>query len=124
MASARRRRGAWSPCSGRPSRLAHLRLMGQWPSPKLFPPRASGVPPGFSATEGFAADELRAKAITRWIVSRPEKAAEAIVDAGLHGKAERYVPRGYGLAAALRVLAPALVRKALSGGAASMMTTR
>ena len=82
------------------------------------------VQPGFIATEGFPADELRAKAVTRWIVSRPENAAEAIVDAGLHGKAERYVPRGYGLAAALRVLAPGLVRRALGRGAASVMTTR
>src|SRR5439155_405513 len=73
------------------------------------------VQPGFIATEGFPADELRAKAVTRWIVSRPENAAEAIVDAGLHGKAERYVPRGYGLAAALRVLAPGLVRGAARG---------
>jgi short-subunit dehydrogenase len=82
------------------------------------------VQPGFIATEGFPADELRAKAATRWIVSTPEKAAEAIVAAGLHGKAERYVPRPYGLAAALRVLAPGLVRRALGGGAASVMTTR
>ncbi|HEY3018768.1 MAG TPA: SDR family NAD(P)-dependent oxidoreductase [Solirubrobacteraceae bacterium] len=82
------------------------------------------VQPGFIATEGFPAEELRAKAATRWIVSRPENAAEAIVQAGLRGKAERYVPRGYGIAAALRVLAPGLVRRALSGGAASVMTTR
>ena len=41
------------------------------------------VLPGFIATEGFPAEELNAKALTRWIVSTPDKAAEAIVDAGL-----------------------------------------
>lgn len=74
------------------------------------------VLPGFVVTEGFPAAELRAKAVTRWIVSKPEVVAEAIVAAGPGGKAERYVPRAYGLAAALRVLAPGLVRRATAGG--------
>jgi short-subunit dehydrogenase len=69
------------------------------------------VLPGFVATEGFPAAELRAKAVTRWIVSTPEVVAEAIVSAGQGGKAERYVPRGYWLAAAARVLASGLVRR-------------
>ena len=81
------------------------------------------VLPGFIATEGFPAEELKAKAITRWTVSTPEKAAEAIVDAGLRGKAERYVPRPYGLVAVLRIVAPGLARRILSGGAAKVMTT-
>lgn len=81
------------------------------------------VLPGFIATEGFPAEELKAKAITRWTVSTPEKAAEAIVDAGLRGKAERYVPRPYGLVAVLRIVAPSLARRILSGGAAKVMTT-
>jgi len=81
------------------------------------------VLPGFIATEGFPATELREKALTRWIVSKPERVAEAIVDTGLRGKAERYVPRGYALAAALRILAPSLVRRALAGGPASRLTT-
>jgi short-subunit dehydrogenase len=75
------------------------------------------VLPGFVVTEGFPATELLAKPITRWIVSKPEVVAEAIVAAGPGGKAERYVPRAYGLAAALRVLAPGLVRRATAGGA-------
>jgi short-subunit dehydrogenase len=75
------------------------------------------VLPGFIVTEGFPADELRARAATRWIVSKPEAVAEAIVHAGPGGKAERYVPRPYWLAAALRILAPALVRRATAGGA-------
>ena len=57
------------------------------------------VLPGFVATEGFPATELREKALTRWIVSKPEKVAEAIYEAGPGGKAERYVPRPYALAA-------------------------
>jgi short-subunit dehydrogenase len=81
------------------------------------------VLPGFIATEGFPAAELKAKAVTRWTVSTPEKAAEAIVDAGLRGKAERYVPRPYGLVAVLRIVAPSLVRRILAGGAAKVMTT-
>jgi uncharacterized protein len=81
------------------------------------------VLPGFIATEGFPATELREKALTRWLVSKPEAVAEAIVDAGLRGRAERYVPRLYGIAAALRVLAPGLTRRVLSGGAAADLTT-
>jgi short-subunit dehydrogenase len=81
------------------------------------------VLPGFVATEGFPATELREKAITRWIVTKPEKVAEAIYEAGPGGKAERYVPRPYGLAAVARILAPGLVRRVLSGGAATNLTT-
>jgi short-subunit dehydrogenase len=81
------------------------------------------VMPGFIATEGFPATELRAKPWTRWLVSTPDKAADAIIDAGLRGRAERYVPRPYGLVAVLRILAPGLVRRALAGGAGRTMTT-
>ncbi len=81
------------------------------------------VLPGFIATEGFPANELRERALTRWTVSRPEKVAEAIVETGLRGKAERYVPRPYALAAVARILAPGLARRVLSGGAASSLTT-
>jgi len=81
------------------------------------------VLPGFIATEGFPATELRQKALTRWIVSKPEKVAEAIVATGLRGKAERYVPRPYALAGIARILAPGLVRRVLSGGAAAPLTT-
>jgi short-subunit dehydrogenase len=81
------------------------------------------VLPGFVATEGFPAAELRQKALTRWIVSKPETVAEAIVAAGPGGKAERYVPRPYALAAVLRIIAPSLARRVLSGGAASNLTT-
>ncbi len=81
------------------------------------------VMPGFIATEGFPAAELTAKAITRWTVSTPEQAAEAIVDTGLSGKAERYVPRPYGLVGVLRIVAPSLTRRILSGSAAKVMTT-
>ena len=74
------------------------------------------VLPGFVATEGFPATELRERALTRWMVSKPEKVAEAIVDAGLRrqGRALR--------AASLRARRdrphprPRLVRRVLSGG--------
>jgi short-subunit dehydrogenase len=81
------------------------------------------VLPGFIATEGFPATELREKALTRWVVSKPEAVAEAIVETGPGGKAERYVPRPYALAGVARILAPRLVRRVLSGGAASTLTT-
>ena len=82
------------------------------------------VLPGFIATEGFPHSELRAKALTRRMVSTPEKGAEAIVAAGLGRKPERYVPRPYAVAAALRAVAPGLVRRVLGGGGAQIMTTR
>src|SRR5918997_1930462 len=44
------------------------------------------VLPGFIATEGFPQAELRAKPLTRRLVSTPEKGAEAIVEAGLGGR--------------------------------------
>jgi uncharacterized protein len=81
------------------------------------------VLPGFISTEGFPQSELTAKPWTRWVVSTPERAAEAIYEAGIGRRAERYVPRPYFLAAASRLLAPALVRRVLGGGAASVMTT-
>ncbi|MGZ4225028.1 MAG: SDR family NAD(P)-dependent oxidoreductase [Solirubrobacteraceae bacterium] len=80
------------------------------------------VLPGFVATEGFPAAELKTKAATRWILAKPETVAEAIVEAGPGGKAERYVPRAYWLAAAARLLAPVAVRRATAGGAFTTAT--
>jgi short-subunit dehydrogenase len=81
------------------------------------------VLPGFIATEGFPATELRERWLTRWVVSTPETAAEAIVDAGLGRRPERYVPRPYGLIALTRMVSPALVRRIQRAGAASVLTT-
>lgn len=69
------------------------------------------VLPGFVSTEGFPQKELTSKPLTRLIVSTPEKVADAIVAAGPGGRPERYVPRYYWIVAALRILAPALVRR-------------
>jgi len=80
------------------------------------------VLPGFVATEGFPQRELVDRAATRWMVSTPAKVAEAIMDAGPGGRAERYVPRPYWLAATLRMLAPGLVRRATGGGAMTTAT--
>jgi short-subunit dehydrogenase len=80
------------------------------------------VLPGFVKTEGFPAVELLAKVQTRWLVSSPERVAEAIYQAGPGGKAERYVPRPFWLAAATRILLPGLVRRATSGGAFTTAT--
>jgi short-subunit dehydrogenase len=78
--------------------------------------------PGFVPTEGFPAAELKAKATTRWILAKPETVAEAIVEAGPGGKAERYVPRAYWLAAAARLVAPGAVARATAGGAFTTAT--
>ena len=80
------------------------------------------VLPGFVTTEGFPQSELHARAITRWAISTPDKVAEAIMDAGPGGKAERYVPRAYWLAAAARILVPRAVRRATGAGALSPQT--
>jgi uncharacterized protein len=82
------------------------------------------VLPGFIRTEGFPAEELRAKATTRWMVSEPEKVADAIYETGFEGKAERFVPRPYAIAASLRTIAPWLLRRAGKTSQASMLTTK
>jgi short-subunit dehydrogenase len=82
------------------------------------------VLPGFIKTEGFPADELTAKFATRWMVSDVFKVSEAVYETAILGKAERYVPRPYELIAMLKILAPGLVRKILSGGAGKAMTTK
>jgi NAD(P)-dependent dehydrogenase (short-subunit alcohol dehydrogenase family) len=58
------------------------------------------------------------------LVSTPDRAAQAIVDAGLRRRPERYVPRPYGLAGAARLLLPALVRRTLTRGGAAVLTTQ
>jgi short-subunit dehydrogenase len=81
------------------------------------------VLPGFIATEGFPQTELTEKRLTRWAVSTPEQGAEAIFQAGVGRRPERYVPRPYALAAAFRALTPGLVRRVMGGSAAKVMTT-
>lgn len=70
------------------------------------------VLPGFVSTEGFPQRQLVDRALTRWLVAKPETVAEAIMDAGPGGKAERYTPRPYWIVAALRINVPRLVRRA------------
>ena len=82
------------------------------------------VLPGFIPTEGFPQRELVEHPLARFALGRPEQAAEAIVAAGLRRVAERYVPRGYAIPAALRVLLPALTRRVLGGGSAAALSTR
>jgi uncharacterized protein len=82
------------------------------------------VLPGFVATEGFPQTMLVERSLTRWAVSRPERVAEAIIDAGPRGHAERYVPRAYWLAATLRIVAPGLVRRAMQRGANRLLMRR
>jgi short-subunit dehydrogenase len=81
------------------------------------------VLPGFISTEGFPQAELTSRPLTRRLVSTPEHAAEAIYEAGVGRRPERYVPRPYWIAAALRVVTPWVYRRLIGGGAAAMMTT-
>jgi short-subunit dehydrogenase len=81
------------------------------------------VLPGFVKTEGFPASELTASAATRWLVSTPDVVAEAILEAGPGGRAERYVPRYYWIFAALRIVTPRVVRAAVARGALTTSTT-
>jgi uncharacterized protein len=81
------------------------------------------VLPGFISTEGFPQAELTEKPWTRWAVSTPEQVAKAIFEAGIGRRPERYVPRPYALAAVLRILTPGLVRRALGGKGAAVITT-
>ena len=88
--------------------------------------RANGVHvglvlPGFVKTEGFPATELL-RGPTRFIVSEPEVVAEAIYEAGPGGRSERYVPRYYWVFAALRIVAPRLVRRVIATGAFNTTT--
>ncbi|HEY1594219.1 MAG TPA: SDR family NAD(P)-dependent oxidoreductase [Thermoleophilaceae bacterium] len=80
--------------------------------------KASGVHvglvlPGFVSTEGFPQKELTGRAATRWIVSTPEKVADAVVRAA-GGKAEVAVPRPWGAIPRLRYGLPGVARR-LSG---------
>jgi short-subunit dehydrogenase len=98
--------------------------LGGWSDGLYLEERPRGVHvglvlPGFIKTEGFPATELPSL-----IVSTPEKVAEAIVDCGLRGKAERYAPRPYALVAVLRIVAPGMTRRVLSRGAAGRLTTK
>jgi short-subunit dehydrogenase len=80
------------------------------------------VLPGFVATEGFPQRMLVDRRLTRWAVGKPETVAEAIIDAGPGGRAERYVPRPYWLAALLRIAAPRLVRRVMRRSADRLIT--
>jgi short-subunit dehydrogenase len=73
------------------------------------------VLPGFVSTEGFPQEQLTRKRTTRWIVSSPDKVANAIVDAGPGGKRERYVPRPWALVPVLRHGLPGVWRRFGSG---------
>lgn len=74
------------------------------------------VLPGFIKTEGFPARELLAKPATRWLVSKPERVAEAIADVAFGGADERIAPRGYAAFVAMRMLAPGLAFRVARGG--------
>jgi short-subunit dehydrogenase len=81
------------------------------------------VLPGFVKTEGFPARELLSKRRTRWLVSEPERVAEAIEAVAFDGVSERIVPRPYAAVAALRILTPRLVFRVLGGGGGGAFTT-
>ncbi len=91
--------------------------LGGWTDALRFEEARHGVHvglvlPGFIVTEGFTQAPLVARARTRWLLSTTDKVAEAIVDAGPGGRAERYVPRPYGLVPVVRLVVPGVWRRA------------
>ncbi|MDO9408256.1 SDR family oxidoreductase [Patulibacter sp.] len=82
------------------------------------------VLPGFVPTEGFPQTELVESRMGKYLLGTPEGVAEAIVEAGLGRKPERYTPKLYGLVAALRFAAPGLTRRVMGTDAAQAMTTK
>ena len=69
------------------------------------------VLPGFVSTEGFPQDDIKASPATRWMVSSPERVAEAILRAGPGGKLEQAVPRPWAAIPVLRAALPRAVRR-------------
>jgi short-subunit dehydrogenase len=68
------------------------------------------VLPGFISTEGFPQDDIKSKKGMAWMVSTPDKVADAIVAAGPGGKPEVTVPKfPYRVLTSLRAVAPGLV---------------
>ena len=82
------------------------------------------VLPGYIVTEGFPQRELLARRLTRSAVGRPDQVAQAIFEVAMQGKAERYVPSGYALAAAARVLFPGFIRRLMGSRGAAITTPR
>jgi len=85
--------------------------------------RAAGVNvalvlPGFIHTEGFPQRDL-----PRLLVSEPGVVADAIADCVLRGRVERYTPRYYWLAAAVRIALPRAVRWFTSSNSGSKLVT-
>ncbi|MGZ4201957.1 MAG: SDR family NAD(P)-dependent oxidoreductase [Thermoleophilaceae bacterium] len=87
-----------------------------WTEALRFEEKAAGVHvglvlPGFVSTEGFPQAALKRSARTRWLVSTPDKVADAIVRAGPGGRAEVAVPRPWGLVPRMRYGLPGLTRR-------------
>jgi uncharacterized protein len=109
---------------GRPKAAAYAAskfALAGWTEAISYEELAQGVHvglvlPGFVSTEGFPQKQLTGSATTRWMVSKPEKVAKAILAAGPGGKSEVYVPRPYGLLPRLRFVAPGVVRRAVRSG--------
>jgi short-subunit dehydrogenase len=83
-----------------------------WSEALHFEEREHGVHvgvvyPGFIATEGFPQEDLKKNPILRFVVSKPENVAAAILRAA-DGKPEVIVPRYYGLVPKLRHLVPSV----------------
>lgn len=81
------------------------------------------VLPGFVPTEGFPQTELVESRFGKYVLGTQEQVAEAVVACGLHGKAERYVPRKYEIVAALRGVLPGVVLRAVGNDKAQRLTT-
>jgi uncharacterized protein len=72
--------------------------------------RVHTILPGFVETPGFPQRRLLPR-LLHWAIAEPDDVAEAILDALDHGRAERFVPRWYRVAALAQALTPALVAR-------------
>lgn len=69
--------------------------------------------PGYIETEGFQQEQVKRSPLAP-LIAQPELVADAIVDALVHGRVERTVPRYYRAVVVLRHLVPWLYRRVIA----------
>jgi short-subunit dehydrogenase len=81
--------------------------------------RVHSINPGFTETEGFPQDRFSGNGWARRLVMRPERVADAILEALDDQKIEVFVPGAYRAAAALAGIAPGSMTRLVTRKAAA-----